>query len=139
VPVVEVDVSRDEAAARELMRRSGQMGVPVIVAGEETIVGFDRPRLERVAARYAASAAGRPRLGLLARDRPTGGVEVGGTRPDSPAARAGFLPGDLVEAIDGRPVRALADLLALTTDPARPAATATVRRAGRVLDLRLGT
>jgi hypothetical protein len=30
------------------MRRTGQMAVPVIVVGDETVVGFDRPRLSRL-------------------------------------------------------------------------------------------
>ena len=46
----EKDVSRDAAAAQEMIDKSGQMGVPVTVIGDETgtdtlIVGFDRPRL----------------------------------------------------------------------------------------------
>ncbi|TSC63937.1 MAG: putative glutaredoxin [Parcubacteria group bacterium Gr01-1014_106] len=49
VTYVEKDVSTDAAAAKEMIEKSGQMGVPVIVigdAGKETlIVGFDRPRL----------------------------------------------------------------------------------------------
>jgi len=30
------------------VRRTGQMAVPVIVVGEEVVVGFDRPRLARL-------------------------------------------------------------------------------------------
>jgi len=53
VTYTEKDVSKDVNAAQEMIQRSGQMGVPVIVvsdgAGEETlIVGFDRPRLASV-------------------------------------------------------------------------------------------
>lgn len=42
----EVDVSRDQAAARDLVRRTGQMGVPVIEIDGRPIVGFDRPRID---------------------------------------------------------------------------------------------
>ncbi len=42
----EKDVGRDEAAAREMVDKSGQMGVPVIEVGELVIVGFDRSVLE---------------------------------------------------------------------------------------------
>jgi glutaredoxin 3 len=45
VPYREVDVSRSAAAAQEVVRRSGQMGVPVIDVNGRIIVGFDRPRL----------------------------------------------------------------------------------------------
>jgi len=43
-----VDVSRDPAAARDMQRRSGQTGVPVIQIGGHIIVGFDRPKIDRL-------------------------------------------------------------------------------------------
>ena len=43
----DVDVSRDAAAARDMVRRSGQMGVPVIDIGGKIVVGFDRPKIDR--------------------------------------------------------------------------------------------
>ena len=43
----DVDVSSDADAARDLMRRTGQMGVPVIMIGSRTIVGFDQPSIDR--------------------------------------------------------------------------------------------
>jgi glutaredoxin-like YruB-family protein len=44
----DVDVSRDQAAARDMVRRSGQMGVPVIDIGGKIIVGFDRNRINQL-------------------------------------------------------------------------------------------
>jgi len=44
----DVDVSRDEAAARDLVRRTGQMGVPVIDINGRLIVGFDKPQINRL-------------------------------------------------------------------------------------------
>jgi glutaredoxin 3 len=44
----EVDVSRDASAARDLVRMTGQMGVPVILVGNRPVVGFDKPRLDRL-------------------------------------------------------------------------------------------
>lgn len=44
----EVDVSRDPIAARDLVRMTGQMGVPVILVGNRPIVGFDKPQLDRL-------------------------------------------------------------------------------------------
>lgn len=41
----EVDVSRDPVAARDLVRRTGQMGVPVIEIGGRYIVGFDQNQI----------------------------------------------------------------------------------------------
>jgi glutaredoxin 3 len=42
----DVDVSRDPAAARDLVRRTGQMGVPVIEIDGRPIVGFDQARID---------------------------------------------------------------------------------------------
>ncbi len=44
----DVDVSRDAAAARDMVRRSGQQGVPVIDIGGKIIVGFNRPEVDRL-------------------------------------------------------------------------------------------
>jgi glutaredoxin 3 len=48
VPFKDVDVSRDAAAARDMVRRSGQQGVPVIDIGGKIVVGFDRPKIDRL-------------------------------------------------------------------------------------------
>ncbi|HFE64273.1 NrdH-redoxin [candidate division KSB1 bacterium 4484_188] len=44
----EVDVSRDQRAAKDMMRRTGQMGVPVILINNRPIVGFDKPKINRM-------------------------------------------------------------------------------------------
>lgn len=44
----DVDISRDPAAARDLARRSGQMGVPVLDIGGKLIVGFNRPKINQL-------------------------------------------------------------------------------------------
>ncbi len=44
----DVDVSRDPVAARDMVRRSGQQGVPVIDIGGRIVVGFDRPQIDRL-------------------------------------------------------------------------------------------
>ncbi|MCK6506928.1 glutaredoxin [Myxococcota bacterium] len=50
----EVDVSVDPAAAQALVARSGQVGVPQVEIGHEIVVGFDKPRLERLLGLQAA-------------------------------------------------------------------------------------
>ena len=42
----EIDVQKDSDAAREMVENSGQMGVPVIMIGEEVIVGFDKEKIK---------------------------------------------------------------------------------------------
>lgn len=41
----EVDISRDKQAARYIVRRSGQRGVPVVDIGGKIVVGFDRSKI----------------------------------------------------------------------------------------------
>jgi glutaredoxin 3 len=40
VPFEDVDVSRDRARAEEMVRKSGQMGVPVVEINGEILVGY---------------------------------------------------------------------------------------------------
>lgn len=49
----DIDVAADEKKADEMIKKSGQMGVPVIVVAddagkEEVLVGFDREKLTAV-------------------------------------------------------------------------------------------
>lgn len=37
----EIDISRDMRAAADMQRRTGQMGVPVILINNRPIIGFD--------------------------------------------------------------------------------------------------
>jgi glutaredoxin len=45
------NVAEDEAARAELLARTGRLSVPVILVGDEVVVGFDRGRLQRLLAR----------------------------------------------------------------------------------------
>lgn len=44
----EVDVSRDQRAARDMQRRAGTTGVPVILINNRPIVGFDKPKINKM-------------------------------------------------------------------------------------------
>lgn len=44
----DVDVSKDPAAARDMVRMSGQQGVPVIKIGSKVLVGFNKPEIDRL-------------------------------------------------------------------------------------------
>lgn len=48
VPYRSVDVGVDRKAAKEMVELSGQYGVPVIVVGDEVIIGFDTDRLREL-------------------------------------------------------------------------------------------
>jgi len=43
----DVDVSKDNKAAQNMIKKSGQMGVPVIEIGKEIIVGFDQEAIKK--------------------------------------------------------------------------------------------
>lgn len=118
VRFTEHDVSADRAAADEMIKRSGQMGVPVITVGDQVVVGFDRAHLERLLAQRHETA--RPAFGLRIADAgriaqkkglpPVPGAYVGGVAPSSPAHRAGLAPGDVITEVDQGPIRGADDL-----------------------------
>lgn len=41
------NVAEDQAKGREMVEKSGQMGVPVIIIGEEVIIGFDKSKIDK--------------------------------------------------------------------------------------------
>jgi glutaredoxin 3 len=46
IPFESFDVSQDQAKAEEMIKKSGQMGVPVIDIEGTIIVGFDKDRIK---------------------------------------------------------------------------------------------
>lgn len=44
----EIDVCEDEKLKEELIKKSGQMGVPVIEINGEVVVGFDREKIVKL-------------------------------------------------------------------------------------------
>lgn len=114
----EIDVSRDQMAAHDMVSRSKQMGVPVIIVDEEVVVGFNQPRLDMLLA--ARSGTSRKPFGLRIADAtriaqqaggvPVFGAYVGSVAPGSPAERAGLQPGDIVTEVNLRPIRNADDL-----------------------------
>jgi glutaredoxin 3 len=114
----ERDVSVDPAYADELVRNTGQMGVPVTIIDGQVVVGFDRGRLEQLLPRpdtaphppFGASIADASRI--TARQGPgiVFGAYVGKVRPGSVAAMAGLAAGDIITEINLRPVANAGDL-----------------------------
>jgi glutaredoxin 3 len=113
IQFIEKDVSRDRAAANEMVGRSGQMGVPVIIIDDEVVVGFDRERLDYLISKGTASSP--PSFGLRVADAasvahrmglgPVEGAYVGGVSPGSPGERAGLREGDIITEVNFQPVR----------------------------------
>lgn len=48
VSYTDFDVSKDQAKAEEMVRKSGQMGVPVIDIDGKIIVGFNKPEIDKL-------------------------------------------------------------------------------------------
>ena len=42
----EIDVATDQAAAEEMVKLSGEMGVPVILIDDKVVVGFDEAEIK---------------------------------------------------------------------------------------------
>lgn len=42
------DVASDLEKRKEMVEKSGQLGVPVIVIGDDVIVGFDKSRIDQI-------------------------------------------------------------------------------------------
>ena len=48
VAYTEYNVASDLEKRKEMVEKSGQMGVPVIVIGDELIVGFNKPKVAQL-------------------------------------------------------------------------------------------
>jgi glutaredoxin len=122
VPYIEKDVSKDRAAAQEMIAKTNQMGVPVISVGDQYVIGFDRRRLEELLAGEGGGAqpSDKVSFGLQIADAskitqkagvlPVFGAFVGAVKPGSPAEKAGLQQGDVITEINLRPISNAEDL-----------------------------
>jgi glutaredoxin 3 len=112
IAFTEHDVSRDRTAGEEMVRLTGQMGVPVIVVGGETVVGFNRARLEQLLA--GAGHDNSVSLGLkvanTSRFSEHRGAYVGSVTPSSPGEKAGLRPRDIIVSINRTQIDGADDL-----------------------------
>jgi S1-C subfamily serine protease len=110
------DVSEDREARLEMVRVSGQSGVPTLCIGGRAIVDLDLERLNQLFPRRVQGIV----LGVAvadarrAGDRPPGAY-VGHVEADTPADRAGILKGDLIIEMAQRPVRSANDVHAIAS------------------------
>jgi S1-C subfamily serine protease len=142
VGFTEKNVAANRQAAMEMVRVSGQQGVPVITVDGQAVVGFNQPRLNQL---LKQSSKSKPKLGASIADAasqarkrpgiPSSGAYVGSVRPGSPAARAGLRPGDVITALGGQPVALAADLHRLLPEmPAGRDVSLTYARDGKEHD-----
>ncbi len=114
----ERDVSRNPSYAQELVRSTGQMGVPVTIINGQVVVGFDLGRLEQLLTR--AETRQRPSFGasiadaskITAKQGPglTLGAYVGRVRPGSIAERIGLVSGDIITELNMKRIANASDL-----------------------------
>lgn len=114
----EYDVSRDRAAAQEMVDLTGQMGVPVTVIDGQPVIGFDRVRLQALLAggdgnkplRFGLKIADADRVAQKTGTIPVFGALVGGVSPGSLGEKAGLKTGDIVTEVNMRRISNAADL-----------------------------
>jgi glutaredoxin 3 len=117
IPFVEHDVSQDGHRATEMVRLSGQQGVPVSIVDGQVVLGADIPRINQLLAQRAGHP---PRLGVAIADagriaakkgiQLSSGAYVGRVNAASTAALAGLRAGDVIVQLDGRPVHSDQDV-----------------------------
>jgi S1-C subfamily serine protease len=114
----ERDVSRDPAYAQELVRNTGQMGVPVTLINGQAVIGFDRPQLEQLLAQskvgrppsFGASIADAGKITAKQGSGITLGAYVGRVRPGSVSERIGLAPGDIITELNLQRIANAGDL-----------------------------
>jgi glutaredoxin 3 len=114
----ERDVSRNPSYAQELMRNTGQMGVPVTIIDGQVVVGFDRVRLQQLITKiqvkqrpaFGASIADASKITAKQGSGVTLGAYVGRVRPGSVAERIGLASGDIVTELNMKSIANAKDL-----------------------------
>jgi len=48
IKYTDFNVAQDKAKAQEMIQKSGQMGVPVIIVGDEVVVGFNQGLMDKL-------------------------------------------------------------------------------------------
>jgi len=114
----EHDVSLDRLAAQELVNKTGQMGVPVTIVNGQTIIGFDRARLEQALnlmqqnqrPSFGASIADASKITAQQDSGIVFGAYIGNVKPNSVAKRIGLVPGDIITEINMQRITSANDL-----------------------------
>ena len=115
----EFDVSRDSAAADEMVKLTGQFGVPVIIIDNKPVVGFNRERIRELLAagdalqktvhfglKIADAAKITPQMGST----PLSGAIIGEVIPGFLGEKAGLKEGDIITGINSTAVANAADM-----------------------------
>ena len=112
VPYKEHDVTRDRAAADEIVKMTGKTAVPVTLIDGQTIIGFDRARLEQALGQkqprqrpiFGASIADASKITARQGSAATLGAYIGNVKPGSVAEQIGLMQGDIITELNLRPI-----------------------------------
>jgi len=118
VEYTEYDVSRDRAAAEEMVSMTGQMGVPVIVVDGEAVIGFDQSRLQTLLdngnkhkpVRFGLKITDAGRVAQKTGDTPVSGAFVGAVSPGFLGEKVGLQTGDIVTEINAKRINYASDM-----------------------------
>jgi len=115
----EYDVSRDSAAADEMVKLTGQFGVPVIIINNQPVVGFNRERIRELLVagdaspktvhfglKIADAAKIAPQMGVT----PVSGAIIGEVIPGLLGEKAGLKEGDIITSINNIAIQSAADM-----------------------------
>ena len=116
----EYDVSTDRTAANEMIKLTGQTGVPVIVVNGIAIIGFDRVRLEQLLAASSQNSNRNLSFGLSVANASQvvysfdvdqiSGAFVGKVAPFSIGEKLGLKKGDIINEVNSKPVQNVDEL-----------------------------
>ncbi len=110
ISFTEKDVSVDQSAARELVNRTKQMGVPVTFIDGESVIGFNRPRLEEILTQhqsgnpnpFGASVADARKIAAGQGPDSVSGAYVGKISTGSAAEKLGLTVGDIIVEVNSQ-------------------------------------
>ena len=111
----EQDVSQDRAAAQELVNKTGQMGVPVTLIDGQTIIGFDRERLEQALGQkqrpsFGAAIADASKITSRQGSAVTFGAYIGSVKPGFISEKMGLTKGDIITELNMQSIANADDL-----------------------------
>ncbi|MFC1845888.1 glutaredoxin domain-containing protein [Chloroflexota bacterium] len=120
IKFTEYDVSVDRVVADEMVKLTGQTGVPVIVVDDQAVIGFNRAQLDQLLANSEASSAKKPSFGLSVANaddvvhkfdiEQVSGAFIGKVAPNSPGEKLGLKNGDIITEVNSRTIKNADDL-----------------------------
>jgi len=120
IKYTEYDVSIDRNAADEMIKLTGQTGVPVIVVDSQAIIGFNRAQLDQLLANNKASNDNKVSFGLSVANAgevvhkfdidQLSGAFVGKVSPMSLGEKLGLKKGDIITEVNSRTINIIDDL-----------------------------